>query len=239
MQNKILINIIILLFLIIFIIYPKKEKKQIPDKNWVEIINENNKKINKIQADLHIKKSFFHAKGYACYEKKDKFKLFLPNILEIGSNSNLIWFWSENLNPRYLYFCDTNNLKNSRLKKIFYPENVRQMLFVDEIEFENAIMLEDKIILEKRNQDIKKVITIKNSTISECCFYENDILILQIKIKEHQKIEGFIVPKNIEINWVLEKINLFIELEKVKINNIDYYDWEIPNYKHKIDISNY
>ena len=42
MQNKILINIIILLFLIIFIIYSKKEKQQIPDKNWVEIINENN-----------------------------------------------------------------------------------------------------------------------------------------------------------------------------------------------------
>ena len=240
MHNKILIFVIFILF---FLISTKCNKQKIidqkPSNDWVVSLNNQTKKIKKIYAEMVLRSSIFSKKGFICYEKQQNFRFSLPNKIEIGSNEKFIWFWSNDLIPDALYFCDNKKIKQSRLKKIFYPDNIRQMLGISEINDKNLKVLGDSIEITELDDNIEKVTIIKQNGISEYLLYENKILILQIKIKTLQKINDLILPKTIEINWILEKVQFELELKEVKVNNFEYKDWEIPNYKSKIDLSNY
>jgi hypothetical protein len=52
-------------------------------------------------------------------------------------------------------------------------------------------------------------------------------------------VENFNVPKEIYIKWILEEISLNVTLKNVKINNFRFEDWNMPNYKSKVDLSTY
>ena len=163
----------------------------------------------------------------------------VPGKLEVGSDQKVIWFWSDSMVPKSLYFCDKEKIKQSRLKKIFYPNNLWCLFCVQELPLEKALLSSDSIEIREVEEGIEKVTLINNNGISEYLFYENNILILDIKVINYQKVENFNVPKEIYIKWILEEISLNVTLKNVKINNFRFEDWNMPNYKSKVDLSTY
>ena len=240
MHNKILIIIIIILSLLIIKKHIEKQNiKEKPSENWVVSVNNQNKNIKKIYADLSLRSFIFDKKGYACYEKQENFRMSVPGKLEVGSDQKVIWFWSDSMVPKSLYFCDKEKIKQSRLKKIFYPNNLLCLFCVQELPLEKALLSSDSIEIREVEEGIEKVTLINNNGISEYLFYENNILILDIKVINYQKVENFNVPKEIYIKWILEEISLNVTLKNVKINNFRFEDWNMPNYKSKVDLSTY
>lgn len=238
-MKKILI-IFILLILSCILIKNKQNNSKIEHKLNEEIIqkiNEQNNKIKEVYAEITLGSLFFQKKGSVCYEKENNFKLSIKNKLEIGSNNQFIWFWADHLRPKSLYYCETQKIKQSRLKKIFYPSNIKKILGVCEIK-SNGVVLSGNTVKEI-DEEIETLTIIENELIKQYLFYENSNLILDINIISYQKIENFILPKKIKINWVLENIKFEITIEKIKINEFIYKDYDMPNYLHKIDISNY
>lgn len=237
MHNKILIIVIFILSLIIIKKTQKHDEK--PNISWINSLNNQNKNIKKIKSDLVLKSFILEKKGFVCYEKKDYFKFFIPNNLEVGSNKEIIWFWSRDFYPKNIFFCDKNKIQNSRLKKIFYPNNIICFLCVQELSTNDLSFYNDSIIIKEYEENIEKITVIKNSKINEYFFYENNILILNIKIISYQNIKNFILPKEIIINWVLEELSVNLLLENIQINNFEFIDWQMPNSKTKINLSNY
>lgn len=231
-KNYLLIIVIFINFIIIqknIKFSPKNnisENYEIVDLNF---INQQNKRIDKIFCKINIKQGLFSAQGFVAYEKPNNFRMiassFLSKEIDIGSNSEYFWFWSNNLKPKALYYCKHKQLKNSNLKDIFYPEVLKSFLGIDEIKHQKIF-----------DDNLKKIITFENNKITSHLLFKNNKLVISAKIKEFQKVENIFLPKKIEI-YVVEE-DIFIEwiLQEVKINKFDYNDYKMPIYKEKINI---
>lgn len=234
-MNKFLLNII-LLILILFLINNKKNKifivESISSKN-VEEINKNNKKIQKIHADLSVRQGLFSVRGFVAYEKQHNFKMicnsFFRKEMEIGSNENFFWFWARSDNT--LYFCEHKNINRTRLRPIFYPNVIKSFLGIDEFfEFE---IFENKII-QKLPNNMTKITLIEKDKIIGHELYSQGKLLLESKVVEFE----FNLPKKIKINWIEENINQEWILSNIKIND-NFEEWKIPNYKNRINLKDY
>ena len=128
-------------------------------------MNNQNKNIKKIYADLSLRSFIFDKKGYACYEKQENFRMSVPGKLEVGSDQKVIWFWSDSMVPKSLYFCDKEKIKQSRLKKIFYPNNLLCLFCVQELPLEKALLSSDSIEIREVEEGIEKVTLINNNGI--------------------------------------------------------------------------
>lgn len=237
------IFIILSLLLISLILIKNKQAPKINNKidpnNIINDINKKNKQIKKIYADVYVDNFFIKSEGFVCYEKENNFKFIIKNKIEIGSNENFIWFWIYNLKPKSLYYCETKKLNQSRLKKIFYPNNIKRMLGICELQSNNIKIDNNEIFILEFDNDIEIITILRNNLINEYLFYEKSNLKLSIKINDYQTIENYKLPKNITLRWIEEKININLIVSNIKINEFEFKNWQIPDYGSKINISNY
>lgn len=247
MQKKILIlNFILLCFLLYFLFNKKPITNEIKIKSdpvWVENFNSRNKKINKIYANIVVKCNNLSNYGTICYEKKQNFRMILNfaffKNLDIGSNQNFIWFWSKNIKPKALYFCSYEDLHKTRLKKIFHPNIIKKILGIETLQnYQIKINEFDIEVIENLENELTKKTILNQNGIKEIFIYEKGIEILRVKNIEFEKIQEFIIPKTIQVYWIQENVKSEWRLENIQLNN-NYQDFTMPDYRPKINISNY
>jgi hypothetical protein len=247
-MNKFLLIISAFLFLSTVILYENGKNKieAINPFNAQEIkqinisLNEKNKKINQIQADLCIEQDFIKLQGYILYEKPNNFKMIANSIfgkeIEIGSNDNYFWFWARYLKPKALYYCDVDSVEKTRLRKIFHPEILKSFLCVDQIEYDEVRKEKEFLYFIKNiktnNEQIKKITVVKDNKICKIALYSKEVLLLNADITN---ADNKIL---ISIYWAEEKIFQKWTLTNIKINK-KYNNWSMPNYSPKIDILYY
>lgn len=236
-KNYLIIFIILLNFLLIIKKIDKISPKNEPFPRGrifldCDLINNKNKKINSIYSKIRIKQGLFFINGFIAYEKSNNFRMiansFLGKEIDVGSNDEYFWFWSNSLRPKALYYCKHKELYNSRLRDIFYPEILRSFLGIDEIK-------EQKINIQK--ETLEKITIFDKEKITGHRLFRNQILVVSADVVEFQKIEDVVLPKKININFLEENIQLEWILDEIQINKFDYKDWKMPDYKEKINIS--
>lgn len=216
--------------------------QNIKNNEIIEKINENCIKIKNLYADLTINQFPITLKGFIVYEKPQKFRMSCDSILrkeiEIGSNNKQFWFWSSNIKPKALYYCDYESIEKTRLRKIFYPKLLKTFLGIDELS--NCEIKKDKdiyYVLENFNisdESLIKITIIKNGKIIAHKLCKNNEVLLEVKIIEFYEN----VPKKIKIKWLEEDVEQEWTLDNIKINK--HYDkWQMPEYKQKINLENY
>lgn len=248
-MNKFFLIISFLLLIFIFLILKNNNNitnYEISNESGVlEKINEKLSKIKKIHANLRATQNFIKINGFVTYEKYNNFKLLLKNNLEIGSNNDFFWFWSKQYDYKTLFFCKNSDVEKSRLKKIFYPKVLINFLFINEIQNYKEIRKKDETfyIVQETNlqqENYLNIIKIKEEKILQQELYDQNLnLILRVQVLDFEKIQDFILPKKIQIYWKQEEINQYWELSNIVINDDENTDWQMPDYKNKLDISNY
>jgi len=244
--------ILFFLFFIFLLLNNKKEKYFHPIGERIEspdILNNLNSKlinIKKIYCDLQIKQGIGSIKGFIAYEKPNNFKMIGSSIfskeLEIGSNNNYFWFYIRTMKPKGLYYCDLKSIEKTRLRKIFYPSLLNSFIGINQITNKNLFKTEDYYYLKEQinigKDSYSKITIIKNDKIIGYKFCNNDKILLEVEIIEFQNIKGLYLPQKIKINWIEESIKQEWTLSKIEINS-NYNEWEMPNYKNKINLIDY
>jgi hypothetical protein len=251
MNKFLLIIMLILFFLTIFSIKKAENRKEyldlsssseVTNDKIVQKINENSEQIKKIYAELTIEQFPILLKGFIAYEKDNNFKMTCSSILrkeiEIGSNNNFFWFWSNHMKPKALYYCDYDKIEKTRLRKIFYPKLLKTFLGIDKLNNYEIRKKDDFLyVLENfivSNEKLIKVTIIKEGKIIAYKLCKDNEILLEVEIIEFKEN----LPQKIKINWIEEKIEQQWILSNIKINN-DYDDWQMPEYKQKINLENY
>ena len=244
-MNKFLLIISVFLFLSTVIIYEngKNKIKSINPFNAQEIkqikidLNEKNKQISQIQADLLIEQDFIKLQGHIFYEKPNNFRMYAHSLLgkeiEVGSNDNYFWFWAKYLKPKALYYCKSDLVDQTRLRKIFYPQILKSFLCIDLIEYDEVRKEKDSLYFIKNYKDMKKVTVINDNKIIKIALYSNEEVELLNADVNHSKNKIII-----KIHWVEENLFQKWTLTNIIINK-KYNDWSMPKYNPKIDILNY
>jgi len=101
---------------------------------------------------------------------------------------------------------------------------------------EDYYYLKEQINIGK--DSYSKITIIKNDKIIGYKFCNNDKILLEVEIIEFQNIKGLYLPQKIKINWIEESIKQEWTLGKIEINS-NYNEWEMPNYKNKINLIDY
>jgi hypothetical protein len=166
---------------------------------------------------------------------------------DVGSNSDIFWFWSRRMQPPALYYARHVDLPNTRLKTPLSPHWLMAILSVNEIniaestvyEYENTICVAQKYNSLGRN--VIKVVAINkvNNFIAGHYLYRDDgTLIAMAEIKDYYFIDGIAVPKIVHIQWLAEQIDMTWELARPVVNgNLSPNLWKKPIHRQEVDLS--
>lgn len=138
--------------------------------------------------------------------------MFIKNsALEIGLNERYFWFWSKHYNPKNLYYCEADELENSRLKKSLSPIIFKKILTLNTNDEEFKI----------GNDSFKLFVYMKKvngETIIHKKIYKNDNLAIETFTEEFQTTDNKSFPKKIRINWLEEDLKSIWTLSKIVLN---------------------
>jgi hypothetical protein len=230
--------------------YEQKEKVN----PLIDKLNETNRKINSISySENKIYLDGISVKSNINYEKNLKFRMISKSILgienDIGSNENDFWFWSKRMTPPHLFYSSHQNLKKTRLRTPFNPHWMMQILGVDEIKsFDKSFYYKEYLAVASYDENNygKKITKIQLINYNKNCFYGHyifnayDELIVSAEVSEYYSVNGFNVPKTINITWLEENVYMKWELGKPTLNgSINNSYWQMPTNHHKVDLNGY
>jgi hypothetical protein len=240
----------------ILTIQPIEKSKALP---LLDEINTRNKKINSFLCDdLNVivnskdQRRPVRLKGNLAYEKKLKFRFRLDSILgnelDIGSDGQKFWFWSDSMEKPALYWAKYEDLKKTRLKTPFNPYWMAGSFGLDEIDYEDAVVDNSngviRVIKETTNtqgKPISLVTTIdpvKKRIISYSIYDINKTLVGSAEIKEFYDVNGIYLPKKMVFEWTKEESSMTVNFNRPTFNGtIDANRWAMPNKKPVIDMT--
>ena len=180
------------------------------------------------------------------YQKPNLFRMRVSSIfgeeVDIGSNTEIFWFWSRRSDERGLYYATYADFHKTRLKKPFNPIFTRESLGLDQIKTEGVRFVET----EKEIVVVEPTINAVNQPIFKCTFVN----------KQTQKISGIIltdangatlasaeieyfgnIPQRILFTWHEEERVMLIEMREPTLNvQIATDTWTVPNISPKINM---
>lgn len=184
--------------------------------------------------------------GSVSYDKPNLFRMktksFMGEETDIGSNTDIFWYWSRRDKNPGLYYSTYENYHKTRLKTPFNPVFLRESLGLEQVDYKSAkivdkesqIMLTwvkpnamgDKILysmfIDKENKRMQGIAisSISGETLASCeVEYESNI------------------PKKITYDWKEEKRFLVLEFINPKINqNLPSTNWDRPRYFPQINM---
>lgn len=216
-------RVLLLLFfsLIIFIIFTYEPEKKLIVSGFqykthaiIDEINKNNQKISSFSCNVKTK----HLHGFLAYEKPRNFYLTLGNELIIGSNSTHFWFWSKRMKNPGLYWSTHENFYKTRLKTPFNPLWLSKCLGVDEINYQDALIDNNRILKKDYNASLEPIVNVIYFPEKIIEIYKYGKLIARSERKTNE----------IKFNWCEENISMIWYLDNIQINK-KYNLWKMPN----------
>lgn len=183
-------------------------------------------------------------------EKEKNFQInvhsFRGQELLAGSNSQQFWFWSRNMRPQALYYAKHQELNLARLKTPLHPLWMLETLNFREIDtrqiynipYQNGYLIFQNRISANQEKITKATFIHNEQIVGHYLLNEHDHLIASAEILNYQKIDNFVIPHKILVNWYTENISMEWELNQCQINQLilPAY-WTMPAMNHKIDLT--
>lgn len=218
-------------------------------------INNRNEKIRTISCFLRTTSQMSYKRpvklnGSINYEKEKKFRLILNSFigkeLDIGSNNNVFWFWSNRMQKPGLYWSTYENFTKTRLKTPFNPLWLSHCLGINTITYTNNTtidLLKDKLrvinaIKNGNNEDVVTItyIDYKKSIITGHGIYDSKGILEASS--EIQKFNDEGLPEVISFMWYKEQASMIWHLSEIKTNvSINDKTWNLPRIMPMIDMS--
>lgn len=242
MIKKCIISILFL-FILFFILLKNQKKIEITPNlekltNLIEGINSRNRQITSVLSTSEV--SFKKTRSKLYYKKPSQFLLVAQSKkgkeLEIGFNNIHYWFWIKNFDPKNLYYCKIEQVNRTNLKTILYPQVLSDLLGINELDMSNFDFVEinGNIIGTEYKCGLKHVIIFDNEKIIQQEYYENEKIIIRVKVKSFFEYNGTKIPKDINLEFQQEGISLNLEIKPEEINK--EISIEIPSDLSKIEL---
>lgn len=226
------------------------------DNELINHINSVNSKINSIYyPKITIRSGNVKLQSIFLYEKNKNFRMknwsFLGLEADVGSNSNVFWFWSKHMEPSALFYSHHKNLSKTRLKTLFHPEWMMETIGINEIETKGLFVFDYKsytcAVQSRLNtitgEPLTRVYLIdknKKAFYGHYLFDKLQNLIVSFEVYDYYLIDEVYFPKEVGIFWEQESIKLNWKLERPIINSkLDKNNWKVPNIKPQIDLNGY
>lgn len=245
--NRYQFVIIFLIFLFIFFVFQLKTKninkieKFDQISSIIEEINNNNANFQSIVCKESKKGFDFEIR----YKSPESFLLIVEGKrgkeLEIGFNESDYWFYFRKFDPKNLYFCEKQKLDKTRLKTILYPQILNDLLclnLIDMSKFKFSYKNGTIVATEEKNGFVHVVLLdIEKKAVIEQLYYEENQLVLKVKVDSFSNYKNLNIPKNISINFYKEGI--FISIEIQQINESKNFSIKMPLTTNKINLIDY
>lgn len=214
----------------------------------IDAINLENSKIQSLYLRqmpiwLTVNGMSFRARGELAHEKEKHFRLYVTTVLtgkemDIGSNSDIFWFWSKRMNPPALYYSKHENIGKTNLKTPLNPSLMIESLNVGPIYAKNIKSTKEsgglQYLMEERTSPAGEkmtVITILNmdqqKVVGRCL----------LNGKNENVVTTSYEGKVIKTIWHEEGITMEWDLTGVVLNShLPARLWVLPDYKNKIDM---
>lgn len=222
--------------------------------NGIKAINEKNAKINSVfSQNLEIvaqQKVGVRLNGEFSYEKDKNFRfkmrrgIFNALELDLGSNSEIFWFWSKRMKNPGLYWSKHEDTHKTRLKTPFHPLWIMESMGVNHIVTDGAEISKFnnlwKVTRKRRStlgHNVMHTTLIDPEKMTVVGNYVSSLggdLISSSEIKEWNK--G--VPSLIVMRWNEENAMIRLRFIDIKINHsIPDHHWEKPNRSPEINMA--
>lgn len=236
------------------ILYKNEEIEKTPTEleSVIKKINEQHATIqsihlNKMNIRINQNGLNFRATAELAMEKNNKFRFKARNMfsgmeLDIGSNNEYFWFWSEGLGPN-LYYSEIVNINKNRLRTALNPTWMIESMNTSEIDLKNYESTKVKDFLGLTQERIgsmgekaKILILIDQINYRIIGRYLYDLENKLIISSEYSNFNNN-MPRKMYTIWYEEKISLEWYLDDVKLNSkIDNSTWSMPKFNRKINI---
>lgn len=248
-------------FLSLFLILALATAAKTDEKDVVKKVNANNSTIQSYVSDLdivlHKRALTITSVGKNYYEKPRNYRLQTTNVRtnqmgsDIGSNSDVFWFWIKRLDPTNLHFSQYKNLMSTNLPDSLHPVWMMDTLGINQIETENSTIYtqEELIVVQEnktstRRQEITKVTLIDSkrpAIVGFKLYTKSGKVFASCDIKSFFKTNsGIYLPQQSVTRWQAEQIVIDTTVRNPRVNvKIDPKTFQMPQYKNlrTIDIS--
>lgn len=209
--------------------------EEIYSKNKVENISFDNASINLKQIGRISAKIYF--------SNPKNFRMIISKDIDIGMNENHFWFWSKHMRNSALFYAKHENLMSSGLKMAFNPVWIVESLnFSPPNKIENVVKYKNKLglvekIIGTNGREAYKLTLFENDRISGHYLYDENLSALaSTEIEEYQLYNNKLIPNKITIIWHEENITMKLTLNNFSTNNINNFNFQMPNKTPKIEL---
>ena len=231
----------VLIFCLSLILLNSPPKKQVltavAEHPGVDYVTEYNLKVNKIKtftADIEASNDVTAKIVYDKINNQVHFSAFsrMGKEMDIGTNKDVFWFWSRRFDSK-LYYSPKDQISKCNLKPQFNPN-----FFIKTLGFEpikNNIKT-DKGQLAFEELDKMVYLCEINDYAQKHYLYDNNKIIAYAQVLEMQEVDGFVVPKTMELIFPEENLSVKWTFKNIKINTLEGHNWNLPDITPKIII---
>ena len=251
MKNIIGFTTLFVLTLSLLILFSNKNPKvlsvskvvPIASSSKLSFVDEYNTKINLIKtfsSNIQTEQAGIGYSAKLAYDKNDlKFRFLADSRfgreMDIGTNSNLFWFWSKRFSSA-LYYDSKDKIKDCNLKPQFNPNFLIKILGLEPIK--NNIVTDQGMLSYEEIDRMVYICIIKNNLPARHYLYNNNKVIAYAEVIEYQQVENFIVPKKMKLIIPDENVSIDWTFADTEINkDMKDQDWSLPKNKQKVEIT--
>lgn len=225
----------------IFITLPRKEKPSriLSEGEMLGQIRDFNSAVSSIRS-ISCEVSTMATKTEIVYIKPSKLLtttiLFGRKRSEVATDGRDYWFWIKDFDRASIYHCPLSKISSTRVILPMRPNLIKSVLAIDEMEWESMSTQEGTARLKRSEDDLVKCVLFRNSRIVEIAYYRGESPVMTAKFKSHQNINGFQIPKDVNVFWHEENESLDFEIKNVVINIDNPPEIKIPEGMKKISL---
>lgn len=225
----------------VFIALPRKEKPSpiLSEVEMLEQIRKFNSSVSVIRS-ISCEVSAIGMKTQVVYIKPSGLlattSSFGRKKAEVATDGKEYWFWMKDFDNTSVYHCPLSKISSTRVILPMRPNLIKSALGIDKIEWESMSIQEGKARLKRSEDDLVKCVLFKDGGIAGISYYRDESPVMTANFKSHQKIDGFEIPKDVNVFWHEENESLDFEIKNVVINLANPPEIKMPEGMKKISL---
>jgi hypothetical protein len=244
MYRKAFLAMSFLAFILIIIIvaYPTTEEKPLTQSkeevlNQIRDFNASSSAIMSISCEV----SAMGSKTEVIYMKPSKVLAITSSPFgrkqaEVATDGKDYWFWLKDFDKTSIYHCPLSMISSTRVILPMRPNLITSALGVDEIRWDSISIHEGTAQMKCSEDDLVKCVTFKEGRIEEITYLRQYRPVMTATFKSHQNIDGFEVPKELNVFWHEENASLNFEMKNVVLNFSKPPEIKMPQGMNKISL---
>ncbi|NBT57375.1 hypothetical protein EBT16_01180 [bacterium] len=155
---------------------------------------------------------------------------------EVATDGKEYWFWMRDFDKDSVYHCPLSKVSTTRVVLPMRPNLVVSFLGVDEIRWDSMSVEEGVARLSSSEEDLSKLVTFEGGKITGVSYHRGETPEMTATFKSHQIIDGFEVPKVVNVSWHEQNSSFDLEIKDVLINIKNPPEIKMPEGMKKISL---